>query len=128
MSDPEDDEVTYICVNEQTEEEIFLVVSERNIRERDTLTGGTFTKWSLKSLLSCERIKSDVISLQFDTVKKNKKLRNYRLEKSSCEKLVQLLRKHLEQRPLNEMNQKLYRCAVCIAQFSREDKLNNKGE
>ncbi|XP_063697255.1 serine/threonine-protein kinase 11-interacting protein isoform X2 [Culicoides brevitarsis] len=126
ISDPEDDEVTYIVVNEQTEEEIFLVISERNIRERDTLSGGTFTKWSLKSLLSCERVKSDVISLQFDTVKKNKKLRNYRLDKSSCEKLVHLLRKHLEQRPLNEMNQKLYRCAVCIAQFSREDKMTNK--
>lgn len=128
VSDPEDDEVTYICVNEETEEEIFLVVSERNIRERDTLSGRTFTKWSLKSLLSCERIKNDVISLQFDTVKKNKKFRKYRSEKSSCEKLVQILRKHLEQRPLNEMNQKLYRCAVCIAQFSREDQLNNKGE
>uniref|UniRef100_A0A336MPB6 CSON003607 protein n=1 Tax=Culicoides sonorensis TaxID=179676 RepID=A0A336MPB6_CULSO len=126
VSDPEDDEVTYICVNEQTEEELFLVISDRHIRERDTLTGHTINKWSLKTLQSCERVKSDVISLQFDTVKKNKKMRNYRLEKSSCEKLVQLLRKHLEQRPLNEMNQKLYRCAVCIAQFSREEKMNSK--
>lgn len=127
-SDTEDDEATYVCINKETREHVFLIVTENFIKERDTISTETITKWSIKSLESCERQKSDLIVLTFDTIKKMKKTRIYELEKEECEKLDQSLRKILEDRPLHEMNMKLYRCAVCNAQFSREFKPNKKGK
>lgn len=128
LSDPEDDEATYICINKETGEHVFLIVTENFIKERDTITIETITKWSIKSLESCERQKKDLIVLTFDTIKKMKKTRIYELDKEECGRLEQSLRKILEDRPLYEMNMKLYRCAVCNAQFSREFKSNKKGK
>lgn len=39
MSDPEDNEVTYIVTVEPTQKDLFLIVSDANIREKDALTG-----------------------------------------------------------------------------------------
>lgn len=36
-------------------------------------------------LESCERVKSNVLRIHFDTIKKDKKERNYELEKSVCQ-------------------------------------------
>lgn len=39
LSDPEDNEVTYIVTIESTQADLFLIVSDTNIREKDALTG-----------------------------------------------------------------------------------------
>lgn len=39
MSDPEDNEVTYIVTIEPSEVDLFLIVSDTNIREKDALSG-----------------------------------------------------------------------------------------
>lgn len=39
LSDPEDNEVTYIVTIEPSQEEVFLIVSDINIREKNALTG-----------------------------------------------------------------------------------------
>lgn len=124
LSDQEEDEETFIVTNESSQE-LFLIITGRHIRERDSFTGFTMSKWSLKSLESVERPRADTITLRFDTLKKDRKRREYKLEKASAHKLEQLLRTILANRPLSEMNQKLYRCAVCMAEFSREHKFQN---
>lgn len=124
LSDEEEDEETFLVTNE-VEQELFLVITGRHIRERDSLTTRTLNKWSIKSLESVERLRADTITLRFDTMKKDRKRREYKLEKSSAQMLEQLLRTMLANRPLSEMNQKLYRCAVCMAEFSREQKFNS---
>lgn len=50
-----------------------------------SLYSRTKTRWNLKSLESCDRIKSDVLRLNFDTIKKDKKERIYRVEKGLCQ-------------------------------------------
>lgn len=45
----------------------------------------TKTKWTLKTLESCERTNSDVLRLNFDTIKKDKKERTYKVEKGLCQ-------------------------------------------
>lgn len=45
----------------------------------------TKNRWNLKSLESCDRIKSDVLRLNFDTIKKDKKERIYRVEEGLCQ-------------------------------------------
>lgn len=40
----------------------------------------TLTKWNMGALESCERIKTDVLRLHFDTIKRDKKERIYKVE------------------------------------------------
>lgn len=39
LSEPEENEVTYIVTIESTQNDLFLIVSDTNIREKDALTG-----------------------------------------------------------------------------------------
>lgn len=87
-----------------------------------SLISSTISKWSLRSLESCERTKADVLRLHFDTVRRDKKERVYRVEPGLCQQLEKYLRSILSQRPLSEMNQTLYRCVKCSSKFSREKK------
>ena len=45
----------------------------------------TRTKWSLKILESCDRIKSNTLRINFDTVKKDKQERVYVVEEDLCQ-------------------------------------------
>ncbi|KAJ6649830.1 Serine/threonine-protein kinase 11-interacting protein [Pseudolycoriella hygida] len=120
VSDSEDNEVIYIVFSEKCNDEMLLVVSDVSMKEKDQ-NGRTKTRWTLKSLISCDRIKSDVLRLEFDTIRKDKKERIYQVEEGLCQQLEQYLRGILAKRPLSEMNQSLYTCANCRTQFSREN-------
>lgn len=108
ISDSEENEVHYIVCLEPTDIEMILVVSDVSMREKDVINGRykrfrqiqnfwsifvlqilflfrTKTRWNLKSLESCDRIKSDVLRLNFDTIKKDKKERIYRVEEGLCQ-------------------------------------------
>lgn len=37
--DDNNDDMTYICVNEVTKEEVFVIISETHIKEKDAMTG-----------------------------------------------------------------------------------------
>ncbi|XP_037024517.1 serine/threonine-protein kinase 11-interacting protein isoform X2 [Bradysia coprophila] len=121
ISDTEDNEVHYIVCVEPTDIEMILVVSDISMKEKNVTNGRTKNRWNLTSLESCDRIKSDVLRLNFDTIKKDRKERIYRVEEGLCQQLEQYLRGILAKRPLSEMNQSLYRCANCTTQFSREN-------
>ncbi|XP_053961303.1 uncharacterized protein LOC128865206 isoform X1 [Anastrepha ludens] len=122
VSEPEDDEVTYIVYTMPRNEAVFLTISENYLRVRDTLTQKTITKWSLKILESCDRIKSNTIRINFDTIKADKKERIYTVEDGLCQELERKLRDILSQRDLSEMNQTVYRCVNCTCQFTAENK------
>lgn len=127
-SEPEDGEVMYIVTLQPSLADLFLVVSEANIRERDALTGETLTKWSISMLESCDRMRSDVLRLNFDTLNRDRRERIYRVETGLCQQLERYLRGILAQRPLSAMNQVQYRCVKCGACFSCEtrDKLGRR--
>ncbi|XP_061396733.1 dynein axonemal assembly factor 1 homolog [Musca vetustissima] len=123
FSEREDDEETYIVYDTNNRNEaIFLTKSSNFLRERDPLTEKTKTKWSLKILESCDRLKSNTIRLNFDTVKVDKQERIYTVEEDLCQELEKKLRDILSQRDLSEMNQTIYRCVNCSCQFSQEIK------
>nr|XP_014090536.2 uncharacterized protein LOC106617692 isoform X3 [Bactrocera oleae] len=122
VSEPEDDEITYIVYTMPRNEAVFLTISESYLRVRDTLTQKTITKWSLKILESCDRIKSNTIRINFDTIKADKKERIYTVEDGLCQELERKLRDILSQRDLTEMNQTVYRCVNCTCQFAVETK------
>lgn len=126
VSDPEENEATFIGIDEKTQEELLIVVSEVNIRERDAMNGRTLAKWGLSTLESVERVKSNLVRLTFDTIRKDKRERQYRMEMKCCQEMERILRDYLSSRPLSEMNQTVYKCPKCNSQFSREIDSRNK--
>lgn len=120
-SDSEENETIYLVMNDinQMELELFLIVSEQSIREKNILTAKTINKWTMNMLESCERIGTDVLRIRFDTIKRDKKERIYRMEKDQGKKLDDFLRNILSQRPLSDM-MIIFRCANCALQFSQE--------
>ncbi|CAD6996823.1 unnamed protein product [Ceratitis capitata] len=121
-SEAEDDEETYIVYTMPRNEAVFLTISENYLRIRDTLTQKTITKWSLQILESCDRIKSNTIRINFDTIRADKRERIYTVEDGLCQELERKLRDILSQRDLTEMNQTVYRCVNCTCQFAVETK------
>uniref|UniRef100_A0A6P4EPI0 Serine/threonine-protein kinase 11-interacting protein n=1 Tax=Drosophila rhopaloa TaxID=1041015 RepID=A0A6P4EPI0_DRORH len=123
VSEAESDEETYIVYHEQKPSEaLFLTISSNFIREKDTLTERTKTKWSLKILESCERLKSNTLRMNFDTMRKDKQERIYCVENTLCQALEKKLRDILSLRDLTEMNISIYRCVNCLTQFTIEQK------
>lgn len=120
VSEPEENEAKFIVIDEETHADCLLVISDETIKEKDPTTGRTKTKWSMSSLESCERIKMNLIRLNFDTIRKDKKERLYDMDPKECQELEKLLREILANRPLSEMNMNVYKCAKCNTQFSRE--------
>ncbi|KAH8307860.1 hypothetical protein KR059_001139 [Drosophila kikkawai] len=123
VSEAEPDEETYIVYHEQKPSEaLFLTISSNFIREKDTLSERTKTKWSLKILESCERLKANTLRINFDTMRKDKQERIYCVENTLCQELEKKLRDILAQRDLTEMNITIYRCVNCLIQFTIEQK------
>ncbi|XP_070855556.1 serine/threonine-protein kinase 11-interacting protein isoform X1 [Drosophila suzukii] len=124
VSDAESDEETFIVYHEQKPSDaLFFTISSNFIREKDTLTERTKTKWSLKILESCERVKCNTLRIIFDTIRKDKQERIYCVESTLCrQELENKLRDILCRRDLNEMNISIYRCVSCLTQFTIEQK------
>lgn len=120
ISDMDENEATtFVVTDEKTKVDLILVLTEDTIREKDALTCRTLTKWGITALESCEQVRTNLIQLNFDTIKKDKKERQYRMENKCCQDLGRLLREFLSSRPLSE-NLQFYNCAKCNMQFSRE--------
>lgn len=77
ISDSEGEETVYTVICEPLKRELILKVTNQNIREKDPLTERTITKLNLSQLESSEHIKTDVLRLRFDTIKRDKKERTY---------------------------------------------------
>lgn len=120
VSDPEENEVQFIVNDETTQDDLILVVSEMNIKEKDAMNGRTLAKWGLSTLESVERTRSTLIRLTFDTIRKDKRERQYRMDAKCCQELERIMRDYLSSRPLSEMKQTIYKCPKCNSQFSRE--------
>uniref|UniRef100_A0A182VSY4 LKB1 serine/threonine kinase interacting protein 1 N-terminal domain-containing protein n=1 Tax=Anopheles minimus TaxID=112268 RepID=A0A182VSY4_9DIPT len=118
-SEVEDNEVLYHVSLRGNESDLSIVVSDKSIKEKDVV-GKTKTRWGIKTLEACERSTSSRITLTFDTMKRDKRERVYDMDTHECQLLENRLRNMLSQRPLSEMNQRLYKCVVCNAKFSRE--------
>lgn len=115
----ENETTTFVVMDEKTKVDLILVLTEDAIREKDALTCKTLTKWGITILESCERVRTNLIQLNFDTIRKDRKERQYRMESKCCQNLERLLRDILSSRPLSE-NLQFYKCAKCNMQFSRE--------
>lgn len=125
ISDTEDNETIYLVTIESNQAELFLIVSDQSIREKNTQTGRTINKWTMTMLESCEHISTDVVRIRFDTIKRDKRERVYKMEKDLGRKLDNFLRNLLSQRLSDTMM--IFSCANCNLQFSHEKVPRNRG-
>ncbi|RZF46718.1 hypothetical protein LSTR_LSTR002581 [Laodelphax striatellus] len=109
-------------VTDGKKQEIFLMLTERELKEKDTVSGRVLVKWALSTVLSCVKVSSEPLTIQltFDTIRRNCTERNYEMEQDDAQILLQRIGKVLESRPLKEMNQLVFRCMKCSAVFSQE--------
>lgn len=131
ISEAEDNEVQFIVMNEDSGEDLILVVTETNIKEKDAMNGKTLVKWGLSVLESVERPRSNLIRLNFDLTRKDRRERQYRMDVKCCQDLQRILRDYLSSKPLSEMNQTVFKCLKCNSEFSRvldERKKRDQGE
>lgn len=61
------------------------------------LVNRTKAKWNLKTLESCERVRADVLRLNFDTIKKDRKERFYKVEHGLCQVLKKKIKQEFKQ-------------------------------
>lgn len=120
LSDAEENETIYLVTNDANQMELLLIVSDQSIREKNPLTGKTINKWAMTMLESCEHISTDVVRICFDTVKRDKRERTYKMNESGQgKKLDDFLRNILAQRPLSDIIIS-FKCVSCESEFSRE--------
>ncbi|XP_049770837.1 serine/threonine-protein kinase 11-interacting protein [Schistocerca cancellata] len=105
------------------QQELFLAVTDRQLKERDTATGRLLCRWQTEALQSCELLSAEParIRVTFDTVKPDRRERTYFVEDAKdAQHLLQTLRAILDERPLQANNLSVFRCMKCSSQFSDE--------
>ncbi|KAL1132431.1 hypothetical protein AAG570_010386 [Ranatra chinensis] len=69
-------------------ENVFLILLDNELREKNTYNTQITTKWSLEKIQSCVKVKSDpvTIELEFDSVRIDKQSRTYIMEYADAKK------------------------------------------
>ncbi|XP_018365237.1 PREDICTED: serine/threonine-protein kinase 11-interacting protein isoform X2 [Trachymyrmex cornetzi] len=108
--------------NENEMENVFLVITSEDIKERDAITGKIKFCWSTNSLLSCVLGRSDppTVDIIFDTIRKDKESRRYFAQLDDAKKIVTTISEQIEMRPILF---KIFKCMKCSTQFSQDPEL-----
>ncbi|XP_018055081.1 PREDICTED: serine/threonine-protein kinase 11-interacting protein isoform X1 [Atta colombica] len=108
--------------NENEMENVFLVITSEDIKERDAITGKIKFCWSTNSLLSCVLGRSDppTVDIIFDTTRKDKESRRYFAQLDDAKKIVTIISEQIEMRPILL---KIFKCMKCSTQFSQDPEL-----
>lgn len=116
------DESLFLCKNKENSEEIFLVVTKLKLSEREVTTSKEITHWHVHSLTKCERIEdeSPYIQLEFDALRRDRKVRQYTLDEDEMERLVEVLQKIIEEKPVDLKYVKKYQCMKCSLKFKKD--------
>ncbi|XP_044002674.1 serine/threonine-protein kinase 11-interacting protein isoform X2 [Aphidius gifuensis] len=105
--------------DEEEMEEIFLIISQDLIKERDSITRKIKYRWSTDSVLSCVmgRGEKTTIDLIFDTARRDRQNRTYFVEPEDAIKIVKTISDWSEKRPILL---KVFKCMKCSTHFSQD--------
>ncbi|XP_011346025.1 serine/threonine-protein kinase 11-interacting protein isoform X2 [Ooceraea biroi] len=105
--------------NESEMEDVFLIITAEEIKERDIITGKLKYSWSMNSVLSCVLGRSDppTVDIIFDTTRKDRENRRYFAEPEDAKKVVATINERIEMRPILL---KVFKCMKCSTQFSQD--------
>ncbi|XP_011874487.1 PREDICTED: serine/threonine-protein kinase 11-interacting protein isoform X2 [Vollenhovia emeryi] len=110
--------------NQDELDNVFLVITSEDIKERDAITGRIKYCWSTNSVLSCVLGRSDppTVDIIFDTTRKDKENRRYFAQPEDAKKIVTTISEQIEIRPILL---KVFKCMKCSTQFSQDPELYN---
>ncbi|XP_015373187.1 PREDICTED: uncharacterized protein LOC107168329 [Diuraphis noxia] len=105
---------------------ILLCLTERELKERNSVDGHLLATWSRDSIESCVKIGFDPIKLQlnFMTIRKNLNQRIYTMSEDDAKEFLNIISMELESRTLSEMNQLVFKCLKCATIFCQESNRN----
>ncbi|KAL0117693.1 hypothetical protein PUN28_008833 [Cardiocondyla obscurior] len=105
-------------------ENIFLVITTEDIKERDAITGKIKFSWSTNSILSCVLGRSDppTVDIIFDTTRRDRENRRYFVQPEDAKKIVTTINEQIEIRPILL---KIFKCMKCSTQFSQDPESYN---
>ncbi|XP_060865982.1 uncharacterized protein LOC132941813 isoform X4 [Metopolophium dirhodum] len=105
---------------------ILLCLTERELKERNSVDGNLIATWSRDSIESCVKIGFDPIKLQlnFMTIRKNLNQRIYTMSDDDAKEFLNIISMQLESRTLSEMNQLVFKCIKCATIFCQESNRN----
>ncbi|KAJ8664256.1 hypothetical protein QAD02_005918 [Eretmocerus hayati] len=100
-------------------EDIFLVITPEDIKERDFMNGKIKFRWATNTVLSCVlgRGTPTTVDITFDTTRKDREARTYIVELSEAKKIVQTLNETIKTQP---MVFKVFKCMKCATHFSQD--------
>lgn len=121
------DESIYLVTKRGGEEELFVVITKHRIYERDCITSKVKSHWHIESLINCDLVddQPSYIRLEFETIRKDKKQREYVLEEEEAERLTAVLKSIIAQKPPDE-HILVYQCMKCSHQFSLDTTLKRR--
>lgn len=116
------DESMFLCTNKDSSENVFLVVTKTKLSEREVTTSKEVTHWHVHSLKKCEKIEDETpyIQLEFYALRRDRKVRQYILEKDEMDRLVEVLQKIIKEKPIDLMYIMKYQCMKCSLKFSKD--------
>lgn len=99
-------------------EQVLVVVSKTHISERESTTSKEIDKWHLSTIQNCEIISDDLIKLEFDTLRKDRKQRIYQFENGEGNNFCDIINFNKEKvKPIQEETV-TYQCMKCMEMFT----------
>lgn len=136
IQDSDDDSGTrvYLVVrlfyegSEIRKEDVFLSLSETELREQDVMDGRILCSWSLASLESAMLVREKEVHLFFDTIRRDRKERFYEMDANQAAEFYEACKVQSDAKSLSEKKETTYRCVACSADFFVEKGVRFEGE
>lgn len=129
VSDGEDicsggEECIYLVTNVNSSDQVFVVVTETHISERDVTTSKEKARWHINTISSCEKMEdnTNVIKIEFDTLRRDRKQRIYELDAHECENFYSSIRDKIVKTSESVEKKKMYQCMKCLELFPEQSK------
>lgn len=106
--------VTNICDNTQ----VFVVVTEKFISERDVTTSKETARWHVNTIIKCEKEGDASVKLEFNTLRRDRKLRLYEVDPTDFETFYNAVKDKIDVKKIDEQK-KAYQCMKCSNVFKK---------
>ncbi|XP_074114306.1 serine/threonine-protein kinase 11-interacting protein isoform X2 [Cotesia typhae] len=118
--DPEEETGDLFLVSQKNpDQEIFLVITDEYVIERDSITGKIKYRWSMDTVLSCIMGRGETTSVDFifDTTRRDRQSRMYYVDGEDALKIVRLMAGRIKKRAIVL---KVFKCMKCSTHFSQD--------
>ncbi|KAJ8934398.1 hypothetical protein NQ314_013439 [Rhamnusium bicolor] len=118
------EESIYLATNKNESDQVFVVITETHISERDVTTSKEKARWHINTIIGCEKFDNnqDIIKIEFDTLRRDRKQRIYELDPGESETFYNSIQEKINtvQKPVEK--KKMYQCMKCSELFPERNK------